>query len=228
VAFIQGVDFAVTQVVDGNFGVHGVIPKGIFEKIDGPVSSISRNLMAEADLKLSASNVHWGYFSKTLAPALTIESGSTVIVEMATHHACDDYDKMILGDTGLEEIYTWNSAGQVEDYRGATGKGDGVHILTGPIYVNGAEPGDILKVEILDLEPRANSEGKTFGVSYTFIITIFVHLLLFTDNNTKRATPLHGGDFSIGCHLLMGLISRQENSQVHQVKMTSSSLFTSW
>lgn len=28
-----------------------------------------------------------------------------------------------------------------------------VHPLTGPVYVNGAEPGDILEVEILDIEP---------------------------------------------------------------------------
>ena len=150
--------------MDGNWGVHGIIPKALFEEIEGPVASISRNLLDESNLKLSAANVHWGYFSKTLEPVLTIESGETIIVEMATHHACDDYDKMIRGDPGLEEIYSWNVSGRVED-RGASGAGDGVHILTGPIYVNGAEPGDILKVEILSLEPRANADGKTFGVS---------------------------------------------------------------
>lgn len=40
--------------------------------------------------------------------------------------------------------------------RGATGGGDGVHVLTGPIYVNGAQPGDVLKVEILAL-PKSES-----------------------------------------------------------------------
>jgi acetamidase/formamidase len=39
----------------------------------------------------------------------------------------------------------------------------GVHVLTGPIFVEGAEPGDVLKVEILDLVPRVNPDGKTFG-----------------------------------------------------------------
>jgi hypothetical protein len=120
-------------------------------------------LEGEADLKLSSANVHWGYFSKTQEPVLTIDSGAEIVVEMATHHACDEYDLMILGDPGLEEIYHWNQTSKIEDYRGASGAGDGVHILSGPIYVNGAEPGDILKVEILDLAPRPNSEGKTFG-----------------------------------------------------------------
>jgi acetamidase/formamidase len=162
----QGVDFAITQLVDGNWGVHTVIPKAIFsgglvnENITSPAK---RNLEAEADITLSAANVHWGYFSKELEPVLTIDSGSEVIVEMATHHACDDWDKMIKGDAGMEDIYTWTPDTVGEEFRGATGSGDGVHILTGPIYVNGAEPGDILKVEILDLAPRANLEGKTFG-----------------------------------------------------------------
>jgi acetamidase/formamidase len=50
--------------------------------------------------------------------------------------------------------------------RGA-GEGFGVHIMTGPVFVRGAEPGDILEVRIIDCAPRpcANPEfkGKSFG-----------------------------------------------------------------
>lgn len=50
--------------------------------------------------------------------------------------------------------------------RGKSGSGDGVHVMTGPIYVCGAEPGDVLQIDILDLKPRANpSTGKTYGAS---------------------------------------------------------------
>lgn len=56
--------------------------------------------LGEADLPLSAANVHWGYFSKELEPVLTVTSGQEVVVEMATHHACDDWDRMIAGDPG--------------------------------------------------------------------------------------------------------------------------------
>jgi acetamidase/formamidase len=161
----QGVDFGMTQLVAGNFGVHAIVPKVLFRATEAPMTSVSRRLMDDADLPLSAANVHWGFFSKTLAPVLTIESGAEVVVEMATHHACDDYDKMIKDDPGMEDIYAWNGTVRSEEMRGATGGGDGVHILTGPIYVNGAEPGDLLKVEILDLQPRPNPEGKTYGSS---------------------------------------------------------------
>ncbi len=50
--------------------------------------------------------------------------------------------------------------------RGA-GEGFGVHVLTGPIHVCGAEPGDVLEVRILDMKPRPSGNpefsGKTFG-----------------------------------------------------------------
>lgn len=62
------------------------------------------------DLPLSAANVHWGFFSKTLEPVLTVDSGTEVKVEMATHHACDDYDKAspqsALGSNEWKTLYT--------------------------------------------------------------------------------------------------------------------------
>lgn len=108
----------------------------------------------------------WGYFSDAITPVAYINSGDEISVEMVTHHAGDDYDKLIKGDPGLEDIYNWTSSGQNVAMRGATGKGDGVHVLTGPIYVCGAEPGDVLQVDILDLTPRKNpSTGKSYGVN---------------------------------------------------------------
>ena len=74
-------------------------------------------------LALSPENVHWGYFSKTLEPVLTIDSGIEVTVEMATHHACDDWDRMIRGDAAMEAIYTWNASAMGETPRGASGMG---------------------------------------------------------------------------------------------------------
>lgn len=48
-----------------------------------------------------------------------------------THHGGDDYDKIVRGDPGVESIYNWTKDGPEVAYRGANGKGDGVHILTG-------------------------------------------------------------------------------------------------
>ena len=109
----QGVDFAVTQVVDGNWGVHSVIPKKIFEPYNLPeigseaVASGRQSDQVEADLKLSADTVHWGFFSKELEPVMTVTPGQEVcvIISLAvclisvishTFNPRDQNDEMIL------------------------------------------------------------------------------------------------------------------------------------
>ena len=121
-------------------------------------------------LAASAETIHWGYFSQTLEPKLTIDSGDIVTVETLTHHANDDAALMVTGDPGAESVFAWSEEAKGVDRRGAgpmdaevgAGAGNGVHILTGPIYVNGAEPGDIIEVQILDVTPPAQ---RQLGVS---------------------------------------------------------------
>lgn len=57
------------------------------------------------------------------------------------------------GDPGVESVYNWTAAGQTISMRGASGKGDGKHTLTGPVYVCGAEPGDVIQVGTLPTAP---------------------------------------------------------------------------
>ena len=129
-------------------------------------------------LPASADTVHWGYFSKTLPPKVTAHSGDLVTIETLTHHANDDAERMVKGDPGAESVFAWTAEEKGVDRRGAgpmdasihgrgAGEGFGVHILTGPIYVCGAEPGDVLEVRILDMKPRPSGNpehaGKTFG-----------------------------------------------------------------
>ncbi len=129
-------------------------------------------------LPANADTVHWGYFSKSLKPKVEINSGDFVTIEALTHHAYDDYDRMIKGDPGVESVYLWTKEKKNVNRRGAgpmdasihgrgAGEGMGVHIMTGPVYVRGAQPGDILEVRIVDctVRPSANPEfkGKAFG-----------------------------------------------------------------
>lgn len=126
----------------------------------------------------NADTIHWGYFSKKREPQVTVHSGDLVTLETLTHQAGDDYDRMIKGDEGAESVYHWTENEKAVDRRGAgpmdasvygrgAGEGFGVHILTGSVEVCGAEPGDVLEVQILDvrLRPSRNSkhEGKAYG-----------------------------------------------------------------
>ena len=74
---------------------------------------------------------------------------------------------MVAGDPGMESVFEWSTSVMNVERRGATEpslfQADGVHVLTGPIYVEDAEEGDVVAVEILDLKPRPNQDGKTYG-----------------------------------------------------------------
>jgi acetamidase/formamidase len=122
--------------------------------------------------------VHWGYFSKSLKPLIEVNSGDFVTLEVLTHHANDDAERMIKGDPGAESVFYWDRQRKGVDRRGAgpmqptlfgrgAGEGLGVHICTGPVAVKGAQPGDVLEVRIVDVKPRpcANPQfkGKSFG-----------------------------------------------------------------
>ena len=129
-------------------------------------------------LPASPETVHWGYFSKDLKPALHVRSGDFITIETLTHHANDDPERMVRGDAGAESVYRWDESGKAVERRGAgpmdasafgrgPGEGFGVHICTGPIAVDGAMPGDLIEVRILDLKPRPSGNsrfaGKCFG-----------------------------------------------------------------
>lgn len=118
--------------------------------------------------------VHWGYLSRSIAPVLRVPSGAEVTIETLTQHAFDDYERMIKGDAAAESVFGWTSKGKNVDRRGAgpmnasifgrgAGEGFGVHIFTGPVFVEGAEPGDVLEIDILDIAPRPSANPDFAG-----------------------------------------------------------------
>jgi acetamidase/formamidase/AraC-like DNA-binding protein len=159
--------------------------------------------------------VHWGYFSKLLPPVLRVRSGDLVTIETLTHHANDDYERMVKGDSGAESVFHWTSRGKHIDRRGAgppdasifgrgAGEGFGVHLCTGPIALEGAEPGDILELRILNvrLRPSANLlyAGRAFG-SNAAAWWGFHYNDLLTDPKPREVVTIYevdcmGGDFA--------------------------------
>jgi acetamidase/formamidase len=100
-------------------------------------------------LPATPETVHWGYFDPDLEPVRLVTSGDLVAIEALTHHAGDAPD--LLMDEGIERVFD-----EVQD------RGPGPHLLTGPIAVAGARPGDVLQVDILAAEPRLN-HGSNFA-----------------------------------------------------------------
>jgi acetamidase/formamidase len=160
--------------VAASMGTIGISPAAAAPAQPGMVPGSRNHYYVPATDK----TVHWGYFSKLLKPLVEVSSGDFVTLEVLTHHANDDAERMIKGDPGAESVFYWDRQRKGVDRRGrgpmqptlfgrGAGEGLGVHICTGPVAVRGAAPGDVLEVRILDVVPRPcgnpRYKGKTFG-----------------------------------------------------------------
>jgi acetamidase/formamidase len=97
------------------------------------------------ELRLVPQHVHWGYYDAALKPVLRVASGDTIRVET-----------MIAGGVarlraaGVAEAEIPDALKAIE--AAVTERGPGAHPLTGPIWIEGAEPGDVLEVRTLGFE----------------------------------------------------------------------------
>jgi len=97
------------------------------------------------ELKLLPENVHWGYYDAAVKPVLRVASGDTIRVETMVARGL-----LRLRAAGVAEDEIPNALKVVE--RTVTERGPGAHPLTGPIWIEGAEPGDVLEVKVLGIE----------------------------------------------------------------------------
>jgi acetamidase/formamidase len=91
-------------------------------------------------LKLTPETVAWGYYSASAPPVMRIQSGDTVEIQTCSGNP----DRLLKMGVPLDQI----PPALREIAAKVTNKGPGGHILTGPIYIEGAEPGDVLEVQI--------------------------------------------------------------------------------
>ncbi len=94
-------------------------------------------------LPLAPENIHWGYYDAALEPAVRIRSGDRVFFESLLARGLErlrlagfDEGRFLPDMIAVEEAETVRI---------------GAHPLNGPIYVEGARPGDVLEVRILDV-----------------------------------------------------------------------------
>ena len=91
-------------------------------------------------LPATLDTTQWGWFDNAQSPVLRVNSGDTVVLETMMH----SHNQVVPGTT-IEQIKKTRT-----DFPGR-----GPHTLTGPIYIEGAQPGDVLKVTLNKIVPRA-------------------------------------------------------------------------
>jgi len=100
-------------------------------------------------LEATAETVAYGYYWSEAKPALRVASGDIVDVDTLLTNTPAGLARAGVPD---EKIQASLKAVEAALPRGNANRGPGGHILTGPIYVEGAEPGDALEVKILSID----------------------------------------------------------------------------
>jgi acetamidase/formamidase len=98
-------------------------------------------------LEASPATVAYGYYWSEAAPVLRIASGDIVDVDTLLTNTPTG-----LAKAGVPDDKIQSSLKAIVTEVTGDKKGPGGHILTGPIYVEGAEPGDALEVKILSID----------------------------------------------------------------------------
>lgn len=131
---------------------------------------MANKLTPDATLRSTPETVSWGWISAQRAPVLHVRPGQTLRIETVSHQGLN---------TRLDPVAFFRQAGITEDavledareiYRTVKrAEGAGPHIVTGPVHVEGAEPGDLLEVRVLDVEIRVpygvNATGPGAGAA---------------------------------------------------------------
>lgn len=139
-----------------------------------PLQPGTGEILGDVHLGSDPDEVLWGYLPGVDArPAARMTSGQTLTVDTVSHEG-------ILEDQGRDPVAWFGERGVAEedvledavaiarDYDRTTRvfDVDGPHVVTGPVFVEGAEPGDVLKIETLQTTPRvpygvvSNRHGK--------------------------------------------------------------------
>ena len=96
-------------------------------------------------LEATTKTVAWGYYDAAAKPNLRIRSGDIVTFDTLITSSPTALARAGVADADIEPSLK-AIVEQVKD------KGPGGHILTGPVYVEGAEPGDVLEVRIQKID----------------------------------------------------------------------------
>ena len=116
-------------------------------------------------LLASSTTVEWGHYAADAKPAITIHSGDTVRIQ--TLSTCGPNDRLIARGVKPEDIPVYND--EVYKNYPTADKGPGGHILTGPVAIEEAEPGDVLEVQILKVDIDVPFACNSFGLHRGFL-----------------------------------------------------------
>jgi acetamidase/formamidase len=98
-------------------------------------------------LEITPSTVAYGYYWSEAQPVLRIASGDIIDVDTLLTNTPQGLQRAGVAEEKIQATLRT----VVEEVTGER-RGPGGHILTGPVYVEGAQPGDVLEVNVLSVD----------------------------------------------------------------------------
>jgi len=176
----------------------------------------------DATLKSTPETILWGYIAANLPPALTVQSGQVVEIEALSHQGLTtnkDPERFFAGYgiPGNEVLAdAKNIYAEVKRPKGAS-----VHILTGPIYVEGADAGDTLEIRVHDIKFRVpygvNNTGPGKGVLPKLLKDATAKLIRL---DLERRVALFSDEIQIPLNPFMGIMAVSPPTSLGMVSST--------
>ena len=128
-----------------------------------------KNTTIDVFVKSTPENVTWGYLPLGRQAIVKVKPGQKIAIDTLSHQGIIN---------GIDPVKFFQNGGVKESellpelmdvYKNVPKpKDSGAHVMTGPIYIEGAEPGDLLEVRMIDLKFRVpygvNNSNKGGGV----------------------------------------------------------------
>lgn len=170
-----------------------------------PLSYAADPAPATITLRSTPKTVVRGTISKDRAPVLRIKSGQTVRIDTISHGGLTDDPVAFFAAAGIPKSQVLQDVVDVAAL--SKQEGFGGHVLTGPIFVEGAAPGDMLEVRILKVQPRVpygvNNPGPG-GVAPGLVAERAAKVIKF---DLKRNVALFSKDIEVPLTPFMGIMA---------------------
>ena len=188
-----------------------LLPAVLVLGLTGPAFAQTVPLKTTPDhtVRSTPDTVVWGYFAADIPPVLRIKSGQTVRIDTVSHHGVNVPEGPVefFGKAGIKREDVLQDQidihAKVKAPRGAS-----AHVLTGPIYIEGAEPGDMLEVRIIALEHRVpygvNASNRGSGVLPELLAAPARKVIKF---DLKRNVALFSDEIEILLKPFMGIMA---------------------
>jgi acetamidase/formamidase len=172
-------------------------------------SSIPPKYAPDASLRSTPETVSWGWIAADLPPVLRVQSGQTIRIDTVSHQGINTPQDPVsyFAAAGISPAQVLQDAQEIFS-KVKRAAGAGPHVITGPVHIEGAQPGDMLEVRVLDVEVRVpygvNSTGPRSGVLPDLLAQPALKTIKL---DLERRVALFSDDIEVPLAPFMGIVA---------------------